>query len=203
MVTDTALETVRLTIRADGARLQVADGRITLEKRTPTGDAPSTVSFDVAEVRGTELQAPTRRGRGWLHLAVVGGTPPPPGALAAAADPYTLPLSSRSVAVARRVARLVARHLRTRGLPPDRAEAGTGSGVSLTHASRPTTAPAVAPPPRSAETAARSASEAASRTRTEDAGSALVAELRALADLHDRGALSEEEFEIAKARLLG
>lgn len=199
---ETALETVRLTLREDGAQLQVADGRITLRKRTPTGDAPSEVTFGVGEVRGTELQAPTRRGRGWLHVAVVGGTSPPPGALAAASDPYTVPLSPRSVGVARRLARLVARHLRTRGLPPDRVGAAGGStGVSLTRAGRATGDPAA--PPRTAEAASRSRAEAATRDRAEDAGSALVTELRALTDLHDRGALTDAEFEAAKARLLG
>lgn len=189
----TALERARLTVRGDRAELRIEDGRITITKEAPTRATPTTVVVDVDQVRGTQMQAPTRRSRGWLHLSVVDGSPAPPGELAAAGDPYTLPLTSRSVSAAKRLDKLVERHIRERGLPRDAGpnEGRLSSGVSLTSA--PATAQRTTPPPPPPPSAAPQELTPAD----------LVAELRSLAELHDAGALTDEEFERAKARILG
>lgn len=134
----TALERARLTIRGVRAELVLEDGRLTLSKDGP----PSTsFSFAVDQVRGTVLELSSRGGRGWIHLAVVGGTLAPPGELAAMSDPYTIPLTSRSAVTARRLARMVEKHLHERGLPPEPTFAASAlergrfsSGVALTQA---------------------------------------------------------------------
>ncbi|WP_052667024.1 SHOCT domain-containing protein [Nitriliruptor alkaliphilus] len=204
MSDQTALEGARLVVRGERGELAVDQGRITISKQAPTRDAPTTVEFGVDQVRGTDLQAPSRGGRGWLHVGVVGGSPAPPGDLAAAGDPYTLPLTSRSVGSARRFAKLVDRHVQARGMPRETglSEGRLSSSVAITRAPvtpRPaaaqdtTPAPAFPPPPPPTDV------EDGDRTEPSD----LVAELQALAELHGSGALTDEEFERAKARLLG
>lgn len=207
MADQTAFERAKLVVRGDRAELRVEGGRVTIDKQAPTRDAPTTVEFGVDEVRGTQIQAPSRGARGWLHIGVVGGSPAPPGELAAAGDPYTLPLSSRSMGSARRLAKLVDRHVRERGMPhePAPTEGRISAGVSITRA--PATEPrtVVSAPP------SLTASPEESRDGSLPAGSApgsvdrerLVAELQALADLRASGALSDDEFERAKARVLG
>jgi hypothetical protein len=222
----TALEAARLVVRGDRGELSADGGRITISKQAPTRDAPTTVEFGVDQVRGAQVQTSSRGSRGWLHVGVVGGSPPPPGDLAAVGDPYTLPLTSRSVGAARRFAKLVDRHVQARGMPGevDRNEGRLSSSVAITRAPasrRPVEAvddasppssfppPAFPPPPPPSPGPARSstpsgAHAAAASVGEEPADPAdLVEELRALADLHQSGALSDEEFQRAKARVLG
>jgi hypothetical protein len=218
----TALEGARLTIRGERGELNADGGRITISKQALTQDAPTTVEFGVDEVRGAQVQTPSRGSRGWLHVGVVGGSPPPPGDLAAAADPFTLPLTSRSVGAARRFARLVDRHVQGRGMPPEvtATEGRLSSSVAVSpgpagarprEALDPPPAASYPPPPPPPPVAG------SGRTETPSGGGSgadatsgdqvdptdLVEELRTLADLHQRGALSDAEFELAKARVLG
>ena len=138
MAEATALERARLTVRGVRAELALEDGRITVSKDGPPA---TSLSFTVDQVRGTVLEPGSRGGRGWIHLAVVGGTLAPPGELAAMSDPYTIPLSSRSAVTARRLARFVEKHLHERGLPPEPTFAASAlergrfsSGVALARA---------------------------------------------------------------------
>lgn len=208
MSDQTALESARLVVRGERGELAVDQGRITISKQAPTRDAPTTVEFGVDQVRGTDLQAPSRGARGWLHVGVVGGSPAPPGDLAAAGDPYTLPLTSRSVGSARRFAKLVDRHVQARGMPRETgpAEGRLSSSVAITRApvtpraagtADATPAPTFPPPPPPAGPGGSGAPNG------DGAATDLVAELQALAELHGSGALTDEEFERAKARLLG
>jgi hypothetical protein len=186
-VTDqTALERTDLVVPGDGAELRLEGGRITISKRALTQERPTTVEFGVDQVRGAQLRTSSRGSRGWLHVAVVGGSPAPPGELAAAGDPYALPLSPTSLGPARRLARLVERHIRARGMPHDEGpnEGRLSSGVSITSA------------PVTADTPAE-------ETRASGDPADFVAELRTLAELRSSGALTEEEFDRAKARVLG
>jgi hypothetical protein len=187
MAEATALERAHLTIRGVRAELVLEDGHITLSKE---GATPTSITFAVDQVRGTVLEPGSRGGRGWIHLAVVGGTSAPPGELAAMSDPYTLPLTSRATVTARRLARIVEKHLRERGLPSEPVFAASAlasgrfsSGVALTRA------PGAAretielraddgppPAPRAGTTAVRAVSPAAepsttSSSRVETAGS--------------------------------
>lgn len=197
----TALERAKLVVPGDRAELRVEGGRVTIDKQAPTREAPTSVEFGVDRIRGAQLRAPSRGVRGWLHLSVVGGSPAPPGELAAAGDPYTLPVTGRSVGAARRFAKLVDRHVRERGMPREvgPTEGRLSAGVSITDAPAPE--PTADPPP----TAGVPPTEASDR-RVASAPSdpaAFVAELQALADLRASGALSDEEYERAKARVLG
>lgn len=182
MSRSTTLERTRLVIDGVRAELVLEDGRITITKEGPTQAAPSTVSVDVDRLRGTSLNSPSRGGRGWIHVAVAGGSPTPPSELAAAGDPYTVPITSRATSAARRFARLVDKHVAERGMPSDPRVGGRqlSSGVSL-----------VDPPDPDG-----------GQPETRDEPHRLVAQLRELADLHDAGALTDEEFERAKSRLL-
>jgi hypothetical protein len=210
----TALEGARLTIRGERGELNADGGRITISKQALTQDDPTTVEFGVDEVRGAQIQTPSRGSGGWLHVGVVGGSPPPPGDLAAAADPFTLPLTSRSVGAARRFVRLVDRHVQGRGMPPE-VTANEGRLSSSVAVSRPReavdpprTSPYPPPPPPAPEPARRETPSAgggdADVTSADRVGpTELVEELRTLADLHQRGALTDAEFELAKARVLG
>ena len=147
----------------------------------------------VDQVRGAELESPSRGGLGWLHLSVVGGSPPPPTGLAAAGDPYTLPVDSRGVGAAKKLVRMVERHVQARGLPSDTAEVGTSSGVVLEPARVPSPKDPDGPPQGGATSA----------PGIEPAEDDLVGHLRDLADLHEAGALTDDEFRRAKQRLLG
>lgn len=194
----TALERTQLAIRGVRSELSLDDGRITITKEAPTQAEPSTVEVGVDRVRGTSLKVPSRGERGWLHLAVAGGSPAPPSELAAAGDPYTLPITSRSTGAARRFARLVDKHVAERGLPPDPRVAGRrySSGVSLVDPPEPDTEDA---PDRSV--AADERDDMIPGHDPDRAG--LAGQLRELADLHASGALTDEEFERAKDQLLG
>lgn len=212
-MTQTALERARLVVGGDRGELVVEDGRVTIAKQAPTREAPTTVDFGVDEVRSTHLQAPSRGSRGWLHVGVVGGSPRPPGELAALGDPYTLPVTSRSWGAARRFAKLVERHVQERGMPHETGptEGRLSSGVALTSApgdvalpaADPPQPPPPPPPPPPAADPASATSEAAPGPPDAADPADLVTELRALADLRASGALTEEEFQRAKARVLG
>jgi hypothetical protein len=216
----TALEGARLTIRGERGELNADGGRITISKQALTQDAPTTVEFGVDEVRGAQVHTPSRGSRGWLHVGVVGGSPPPPGDLAAAADLFTLPLTSRSVGAARRFVRLVDRHVQGRGMPPEVTanEGRLSSSVAVSRAPTdarpreavdpPRASPYPPPPPPAPEPARRETpptgggdDDVTSAERVDP--TELVEELRTLADLHQRGALTDAEFELAKARVLG
>jgi hypothetical protein len=238
----TALEGARLVIRGERGELSADGGRIAISKQALTSEAPTTVEFGVDEVRGAQLQSPSRGSRGWLHVGVVGGSPPPPGDLAAAADPFTLPLTSRSLGAAKRFVRLVDRHVQGRGMPTEvppsegrlsssvtvsreptgarpaeaggsgpaeadgsgPAEAGGSGSPETGDASRASSYPPPPPPGPSrsgAPSGAGTSEGAASADRVDPVE--LVEELRTLADLHQRGALTDAEFELAKARVLG
>lgn len=186
------------------ASLELADGQVTITKESAVQARPTTIEVGVDRIRGATLTTPSRGGRGWLHVAVGGGSPPPPSELAAAGDPYTVPLTGRGVAAARRFARMVDRHVRTRGLPVDPPRdpgPRTGSVVvtapapPLTQEPPPVREPAPAPEPAGATTPV---GDGTGPPR----GPELVAALRELADLHAAGALDDDEFERAKQRLL-
>ncbi len=205
----TALERAAVRLVGDHAELSCQDGRITITKDARTGAEPTSVSVEVAQVRGAQVETPGRGSRGWLHLGVVGGSPAPPGELAAMGDPYTVPLSGRSVAAARRFVKLVDRHVRERGMPPETPTTvgRVSSSVSVTTAARaeePRGRAGLPPPPPPPPPGAPrgSPSSAASGTTEGHQPSELVTELQALADLHRSGAQTDEEFELAKARLL-
>lgn len=136
MADATALERAHLVIRGVRAELILAEGRITLNK---DGPPPTSITFTVDQVRGTVIEPGPRGGRGWIHLGVVGGSSVPPGELAAMSDPYTLPLTSRAAVTARRLSRLVEKHLHERGLPSEpafvaaaSASGRVSSGVAVT-----------------------------------------------------------------------
>lgn len=188
----TALESQGLVVPGDRSELRLADGRIVVHKEATTQARPTEVDVPVAEVRGATLEAPPRGGLGWLHVSVVGGSPPPPTGLAAAGDPYTLPVTSRGVSAARRLVKMIERHVRTRGLPPDTPTVGHSSGVVLD----PDGAPSPKQPYGDGATAVP-----APHTST-SASDDLVGRLRELAELHQAGALSDDEFQRAKDRLL-
>ncbi len=190
---ETALERQRLVVRGDRAELRLEDGHLTVHKDATTQARPTEVTVAVDQVRGAELEAPPRGGLGWLHLSVVGGSPPPPTRLAAAGDPYTLPVDSRGVGAAKKLVRMVERHVQARGLPPDTAEVGTSSGVVLEPARVPSPEDPDGPPQ----------ADATSAPGIEPAKDDLVGHLRDLADLHEAGALTDDEFRRAKERLLG
>lgn len=222
MTRATALERTRFVIRGVRSELSVEDGRITITKGSPTEETPRSVSFGVDQVRGSALELPPRGGRGWLHVAVAGGSPTPPGELAAAGDPYTLPITPRSLRAARKLGRLIEKHVRERGMPSEAGpnEGRYSSGVNLTSPddhTRPVRAASQAPrlaerrtgvdtrrTPRPTDGVAKAGERetGAGAGARERAAGRLVVHLRELADLRDAGVLSDEEFERAKARLL-
>ena len=202
MAGETALERQALVVQGERAELRLEDGHLTVHKDATTQERPTEVTVAVDRVRGAELEAPPRGGQGWLHLSVVGGSPPPPTGLAAAGDPYTLPVGSRGAGAARKLVRMVERHVQERGLPSDVAAPGASSGVVLNPAGAPSPKePYAAPAPTA--TATGRADRAADGEGGQGPGSDLVARLRELADLHAGGALTDDEFQRAKARLLG
>lgn len=190
MSDQTALESHELVVTGDRSELRLEHGRIAIHKQATTQARPTEVVFGVDQVRGASLETP--RGTGWLHVSVVGGSPPPPSGLAATGDPYTLPLTGRGTSAARRLVRMVERHVQQRGMPSEVTRATASSGVIVrTNGDHPVT-----PPP--ADTPAPPGVRAQGETTTGD----LVTRLRELADLHEAGALTDAEFERAKARLL-
>ncbi len=245
----TGLEKADLVIRGERSELRLSGGAFTIHKEATTQRTPTEIDFTVEEVRGVTLNAPPRGRRGWLHVAVVGGSPPPPSELAATGDPYTLPLTSRAAGSARKLAKLIDRHVQARGKPVDRPRTGRlSSGVvvnpsgepspkrplgkdaprPLARASTPPTSTAgressakgsSKPAGKSTAKAAKKSTKAGKRStkaapkRPATGGSGLaegndvemdlVTQLQQLADLHRVGALTDEEFERAKGRILG
>jgi hypothetical protein len=207
----TRLERTSQVVRGDRSELRLENGTITLTKEATTQATPTTVTVAIEQVRNVSLERPSRGGRGWLHLGVVDGSPAPPTELAAASDPYTLPLTGRQVPAARRLARMIDDHVRRRGLP----HAGNGGPTSARSSgvivSDPTTTaaprePATAPPPPAPpapEQAPTTPPPAADTSPGDGSGDELIGRLRELADLHQRGALSDEEFHRAKQQVLG
>jgi hypothetical protein len=228
----TRLERTTLTVAAEQCQLVLEDGHITIVKERAAQDA-TTVAFPVREVRGATLERPSRSQPGWLHVGAVGGTPAPTGDLGAALDPYTIPVTSRNVAVARRLVRLVTDHVQQRGLPPEHTplDGRVSASVTVTRGPAavsgplPSTPPPPIPPPRSpsppspsppastsAETSAPTVDApsgldepevVAEDPSDEEVEDRLVATLRDLADLHRSGALTDDEFQLAKAKVLG
>lgn len=193
----TRLERASHVVRGDRSELRLEDGRITIEKGATTQFRPTTVSFPVSEVRHATVRRPTRGASGWVHVAVVDGSPAPPSELAAAGDPYTLPLTTRGLAEARKLARMIDDHVQRRGLPSDANAETPYLGVALTDA-EPTqrAAPADDPAPPSAPP--RPAVTAAS---TPARDSEAIEHLRQLDGLHRAGVLSDTEYDQAKRRL--
>jgi hypothetical protein len=216
----TRLERATHTVGGERAELRLEDGAVTIAKEATTRGRPSSVTVPVDRVRGVDLHRPSRASSGWLHVAVVDGSPAPSTELAAMSDPYTIPITSRHLTAARRLERLVEDHVRRRGLPAEEpsTSVATSSGVVLTdapttHEAPPTPeVPTASEVPTAAETAATPATDVEPPPYTppgEEAGEApaeggaLAAELRELADLHEAGALTDEEFRRAKQRVLG
>lgn len=139
----TALERAQVSLAGARAELTVDDGRITITHHDPMGGEATRVEVGVEQVRGTHLEAPSRGTPGWLHLDVVDGSPTPPSGLAAAGDPYTITVPSRQLGAARRLAKLVERHVQARGLPHDHGpnEGRYSSGVTVTAAPRTVSSP--------------------------------------------------------------
>lgn len=129
----TRFERANHAIRADHGELRLVGGEVVITRQVMTEDAPRVVRIPADRIRGADLQKPSRGRPGWLHVAAVGGSPRPPTALAAANDPYTVPVTARSLGAARRFCRLVAEHVRDRGLPVEPARSGTGSTSVLLH----------------------------------------------------------------------
>lgn len=184
----TGLESQELVVAGDRSELRLAGGRISIHKEATTQARPTEVEFDVGQVRGATMESP--RGGGWLHVSVVGGSPPPPSGLAATGDPYTLPLTGRGTAAARRLVKLVERHVQERGMPPAAPPAAGSSGVIVRRDAG-----------RSTQTAAHRPASPDGRGGASSSDD-VVARLRDLADLHAAGALTDDEFEQAKARVL-
>lgn len=214
MADGTALERASTVVHGDRSELRLEAGQVTIHKNATTQRQPTEVTFGIDRVRGATLEAPPRGGQGWLHIAVVGGSPPPPTGLAAAGDPYTLPLTSRGASGARKLMKMIERHVQAHGLPSEARAVRPSSGVVLKPTGElspknpmPPRGPAPAAPTRTAPSAASArepdpVSAPASATADADGGSALVSLLRELADLHASGALSDDEFQRAKDRLL-
>lgn len=200
----TALERAALTVRGVRGQLQVADGKVRIERDGDAATPGTAVEVPLTEIRGTTLSAPGVSSRGWIHLAVVGGTPTPTGDMAAMSDPYVLPLTVRGLAGARKLVKLVERHLQQRGLPPDQPRATQR---------RPSSSVIPRPSPAPTQTASTPTATVEPETtivlpdvpeRKGTAGRAeFVEELRTLAELHAAGALTDDEFSRAKRKLLG
>jgi hypothetical protein len=209
----TRLERTSHVVPGERCELRIHDGELCITKET-VGQEPTAVRIPAAQVRGATLERPSRSEPGWLHLAVVGGSPAPTSDLGAALDPYTLPVTTRTVAAARRVVRLVTQHVQERGLPPEPSAGGgrTSTSVIVTspvRAAAATPPPPIPPPgatppdagPPDATTLETGPPDATPRATDTEPGS-LVTTLRELADLHAAGALTDEEFELAKAQVL-
>jgi hypothetical protein len=221
----TRLESSTFAVHGERAELLLGDGTVTITKQVPTQAEPIEVCVPIDRIRGASVERPSRGQPGWLHLAVVGGTSEPPTDLAAATDPHTVLVTSKNLTAARRFAKLVTDHIRRRGMPPELPEAGHSTSVTLTAApdpaptSAPTTPPPPVPPPMppsdgptppappSDPSPSLPATDGtASSTEPADGevadAAAIVGQLRELAELHESGALTDEEFERAKGRIL-
>ncbi|GGI09329.1 hypothetical protein [Egicoccus halophilus] len=142
MVSPTRLERATHTVSADRAELRVEAGMVCISKQGVTRHEPEEIRLPLDRIRGADLEKPSRGRPGYLHVAAVGGTPRPNSTLAASADPYTVPITARNLGSARRFVRLVAEHVRARGLP---SEPGPPVGRSTSvHVSTPSTSAAPA-----------------------------------------------------------
>lgn len=115
----TALERESLVIRGVRSELTLEAGVITIRKEATTQAHPTEVKVAVPTVRGATVEAPKRGGRGWLHIASTNGSPAPVGELAASGDPFTMPIKGGNVGAARKLAKMIDKHVRERGLPGD------------------------------------------------------------------------------------
>jgi hypothetical protein len=211
----TRLERTTHAVAGDRAELRLQDGVITIVKSATAQVRPTEVTVPIDRVRSVEVRKPSRTSSGWLHVAVVDGSPAPVTELAAMSDPYTIPIVGRQVTAARRLERLVADHVQRRGLPPEDAGSSPGpgpSGVVLTDA--PTTASTSPTPERSG--AATSPADGGGRAGATVTGAQppppppgpptaeddLTTKLQELAELHRSGALTDEEFRRAKQSVL-
>lgn len=218
VVEPTALENRHLVVPGDRAELELGDGRLVLRSRSGGTAEQAERVVAVDQVRGATLRAPTRGEPGWLHVSVVGGTPAPSGGLSVAMDPYTIPLASRGgVAAARRLVKMVERHLQERGKPRDTvaSDLARSTGVvvrsngaaSAPVAARP--APDPAPVVAEAEVVVADDERAVGEEQpavVKDGLAApdeLVERLKELAALRDSGVLTEAEFKRAKKRVIG
>lgn len=149
MAGPTRLERANHAIRTDHAELHLSGGEVVITKRSMTEDALCVVRIPADRIRGADLQKPTRGQPGWLHVAAVDGSPRPPTALAAANDPYTVAVTTRTLGAARRFCRLVADHVRDRGLPAAAPLPGAGSTSVLVRPAEgaPTATPSPTVPP--------------------------------------------------------
>lgn len=172
----TLLERGGLRVPGRHGELVVADGEIVISDRGANASSTGEVRAPVSQVRGATV-VPARPGRpGWLHVAVVDGSPAPPGQMAAVGDPYTLILGLRNVGAARRFARAVDAHVHRRGLPSATLTLVGSTGVSVTDAPRPA---------------------------LEEGGSSdWVERLGEVVELHRQGLLTEDELAAARTRLL-
>ncbi len=204
----TRLERTSQVVRGDRSELRLENGTITMTKEATTQATPTRVTVGIEQVRNVSLERPSRGGRAWLHLGVVDGSPAPPTELAAASDPYTLPLTTRQMPAARRFARMIDDHVRRRGLPhagDDGPALPRSSGVIVSappEAEGPVACPTAPPPPASLGAPPRDP-RGDDATPQQRSGDELIGRLRELAELHRDGALSDEEFHRAKQQILG
>lgn len=207
----TRLQRTTHRVRGERSELRLEDGVVTIMKSATSQTGPSEVHVPIERVRSVEVRRPSRAGSGWLHLAVVDGSPAPATELAAMSDPYTIPLATRQVSAARRLERLVSDHVQRRGLPAEASGSSPGpgtSGVVLTDA--PTTAgshrPAGVAEPAAASPMVGTGPGAGPGSRGTDGPAGddedLTGKLRELAELHRSGALTDEEFRRAKQAVL-
>lgn len=179
----TPLERGGLVVRGRHGHVTVARDELVIVNAGATA-SPSQVHVPLPEVRGATV-VPARRGTpGWVHVAVVDGSPPPPGQLAAVGDPYTVALGLGQVRSARRFVRAVEQHILRRGLPTATLTTRSTS-VALTDA-RPQPELVSAPEP----------------ALPSGADDDWLTRLGEVADLHRRGLLTDHELAAAKTRLL-
>lgn len=198
----TPLERHDTVVRGDRGELRLEGGRITIHKDATTQAEPTQVTTTLSDLRGAAVSPASGDQPAWLHVAVVGGSIAPTNVLTALSDPWTLPLTSRGVGSARRFVRMVERHVRVRGLPADDGQQFS-SGVTIRSGPAPgdraEDQPATATGPDDPTAAAMPDDPAAAADRA----TVLVDRLRELAALRDAGVLTDEEFRLAKAQVLG
>jgi hypothetical protein len=207
MTVATKLERASLRVVGPRYELQLGSARITIRKDGGDGP-PSNLTIPVGRIRATALERPSRGTPGWLHLTVVGGTPTPTSSLGATLDPYTVTITARDLPAARKLVRLVSQHIQARGLPPEPADGTIAASTSVIvtgAASRPATPPPPPPQPPGSPPNGQAAAPPIPSTSppdSDDEEEAWLRSLRHLAELRDAGALSDDEFERAKVKLL-
>jgi hypothetical protein len=202
MTVATRLERASLTVVGPRCELRLGSARVSVTKDGGDGP-PSTVTIPVGRIRAIALERPSRGAPGWLHLTVIGGTPTPTSSLGATLDPYTVTVTSRNLPAARKLVRLVTQHIQARGLPPEPSDrAVSGSTSVIVTAATPRPAAPSAPPPPPAPPTGRKPEEPRRDAPHDDEEEGWLRSLRHLAELRDTGALSDDEFERAKVKLL-